>query len=338
MEHVEDLTGPQGTRFFTKHWTPDSATPVRAAVFFIERVERYDHVFPKYAQQGIAVFAFDQRGFGKTATYGEKNTHGQTSWPEQFADIDFFLSHVLKHYPNVPVYLYGHSMGGALVLQYCCRSTTYANVNRLTGAISSSPLLRQAKGVRAPSWMVKAGSLVGKLSATLPIKATVNPEHTCRDPQVQKEYANDPLCKQVGTFRGVGDMLVGGQQTVDRDYVRFPHSLPLLVVHGEGDLVTDCESSEEFAEKVRKEGAKDVTFKSFPGFFHEMHNEPGEDKWTEINYILGWLTSHVSTTGSAPTPTAVTPAAGTVSVEVPTATATAAIPEPAREPIRDSKL
>lgn len=62
--------------------------------------------------------------------------------------------------------------------------------------------------------------------------------------------------------------------------------------------VTDCDSSEEFAEKVRKEGAKDVTFKSFPGFFvslallqrgsavmsvliggfrshpqHEMHNE-----------------------------------------------------------------
>lgn len=29
---------------------------------FIERIERYDHVFPKYAEQGIAVFAYDQRG------------------------------------------------------------------------------------------------------------------------------------------------------------------------------------------------------------------------------------------------------------------------------------
>ena len=91
MEHVEDLTGREGARFFTKHWTPAPTTPVRAAVLFvhgqvhththvlwspctrtdtaparatrfIERVERYDHVFPKYAENGIAVFGFDQRG------------------------------------------------------------------------------------------------------------------------------------------------------------------------------------------------------------------------------------------------------------------------------------
>ena len=91
MEHVEDFTGPEGARFYTKHWTPAPTTPVRAAVLFvhgqvhththtysgalapgltpypratrfIERVERYDHVFPKYAENGIAVFGFDQRG------------------------------------------------------------------------------------------------------------------------------------------------------------------------------------------------------------------------------------------------------------------------------------
>ena len=111
MEHVEDMAGPEGARFFTKHWTPEPPTPVRAAVLFvhgfIERVERYDHVFPKYAEQGIAVFGFDQRGFGKTATYTPKHSQGVTSWPQQFADIDFFLSHVLQLYPNVPVYLYG---------------------------------------------------------------------------------------------------------------------------------------------------------------------------------------------------------------------------------------
>lgn len=118
-----------------------------------------------------------------------------TSWPQQFADIDFFLSHVLKLYSNAPVYLYGtclisqrrrqtaesgpgtgHSMGGALVLAYCTRTPAYENVNRLAGVISSSPLLRQAKDVRAPAWMVRAGSLVGKLSGTMPIKATVKPE------------------------------------------------------------------------------------------------------------------------------------------------------------------
>lgn len=93
-----------------------------------------------------------------------------------------------------------------------------------------------------------------------------------------------------------------GQQVVDKDYVHFPHSLPLLVVHGEGDLVsgrpperdvldldsvacfswfaesdlvisippcqvTDADSSREFVDKVTKEGVKDATYKGFPGFF-----------------------------------------------------------------------
>ncbi|TKA51607.1 hypothetical protein B0A53_05484 [Rhodotorula sp. CCFEE 5036] len=363
MEHVEEMTGPEGARFFTKHWTPAPTTPVRAAVLFVhgQRVERYDHVFPKYAENGIAVFGFDQRGksrFGKTATYTPKHSQGVTSWPQQFADIDFFLSHVLQLYPNVPVYLYGHSMGGALVLAYCTRTPAYPNVNRLAGVISSSPLLRQAKGVRASGIIVKAGSWIGKLSPTLTLKAAVKPEHTCRDPVVQKEYANDPLCKQVGTFRGVGDMLLGsrggGQQVVDKDYVHFPHSLPLLVVHGEGDLVTDADSSREFVDKVTKEGVKDATYKGFPGFFHEMHNEPGEDKWTEVNYLLGWLDSHISTDttasatatrtqGPTPTATAAAPAAASAATTAhssaitptPTTTTTTAV---AASPERDSKL
>ena len=67
-------------------------------------------------------------------------------------------------------------MGGALVLAYCTRTPAYSNVNRLAGVISSSPLLRQAKGVRASGIIVKAGSWIGKLSPTLTLKAAVKPE------------------------------------------------------------------------------------------------------------------------------------------------------------------
>lgn len=67
-------------------------------------------------------------------------------------------------------------MGGGLVLAYSTRSPPSANVDRLAGVIASSPLLRQAKGVKASPLIVKAGSLIGKLSSTLTLKATVNPE------------------------------------------------------------------------------------------------------------------------------------------------------------------
>ncbi|GAA5838929.1 hypothetical protein JCM9279_003903 [Rhodotorula babjevae] len=320
---TDDLTGPGAAKFFTKQWLPQGK-PRAALLFvhgFIERVERYDHVFPKYAEQGIAVFAYDQRGFGKTATYTPKHTQGVTSWPEQFGDIDHFLEHTLGLFPGVPFFLYGHSMGGALVLGYATRTPPRPLVGRLAGIVSSSPLLRQSKGVKAPALIVRAGSLIGKLSGALTLKATVKPEDTCRDPAVQKAYAEDPLCKQVGTFRGVGDMLLGGESIVSRDYKLFPKTLPLLVVHGEADKVTDCDASREFVDKVKTEvRAADATLKSFPGFYHEMHNEPGDDKWLEINYVLDWVTAHIpSTTSSAPAPASATGS---------TPTSTAAVPSP----------
>ncbi|GAA6007427.1 alpha/beta hydrolase [Rhodotorula paludigena] len=325
---TEDLTGPGEHRFFTKSWIP-AGRPRAALLFvhgFIERIERYDHVFPKYAEQGIAVFAYDQRGFGRTATYTPKHTQGVTSWAHQFGDIDHFLSHALAQYPSVPFFLYGHSMGGGLVLGYCTGPDRSPLVDRLSGVIASSPLLRQSKAVRAPLFVVRAGSLLGKLSGSLTLKATVTPEHTCRDPVVQKEYAEDPLCKQVGTFRGVADMLLGGERLVRQEYKRFPKDLPLLVVHGEADKVTDCDASREFADKVKNEiGAKDVTFKSFEGFFHEMHNEPGDEKWIEINYLLSWLNSHIPSAPASAQATAATPTSPTEALApAPTATTGAA--------------
>jgi len=67
-------------------------------------------------------------------------------------------------------------MGGALVLGYATRTPPRPLVGRLAGIVSSSPLLRQSKGVKAPALIVRAGSLIGKLSAALTLKATVKPE------------------------------------------------------------------------------------------------------------------------------------------------------------------
>ncbi|BGP41667.1 hypothetical protein JCM10449v2_005658 [Rhodotorula kratochvilovae] len=343
---TDNVVGPANARFFTKQWLPQGK-PRAALLFvhgFIEHIERYDHVFPRYAESGIAVFAYDQRGFGKTATYTPKHTQGVTSWKEQFGDIDHFLEHALGLFPGVPFFLYGHSMGGALALGYATRSPPSRFVDRLAGVVSSSPLLRQSKDIRAPLLVVRAGSLLGRLSASLTLKATVTPEHTCRDPAIQKSYAEDPLCKQVGTFRGVADMLLGGENIISRDYKRFPKELPLLVVHGDADKVTDCDASREFVDKVKSEvGARDATFKSFEGFYHEMHNEPGDDKWTEINYILSWVESHIpssSSSSSGPTASAATPSDPTETAITGTATddASAAAAAVAGSPGRESKL
>ncbi|GAA5822343.1 hypothetical protein JCM11251_006308 [Rhodosporidiobolus azoricus] len=313
----QDLTGPHSTKFFTKTWSPPAGTPVVAQVLFvhgfIEHIERYDHAFPRFAEKGICVFAYDQRGFGRTATYTPKHTQGHTSWPQQLEDLEFWLKHARGLNPGVPLFLYGHSMGGGLTLAFSLgRSTSSATSpppspsplpSSLSGVLVSSPLLRQSPAVKSPLWVVRAGSILGKVSGALTLKAPVKAEDCTRDPVVRDAYVNDPLCKQQGTFRGVADMLLGGDSLVTTSYKHWPASLPLLIVHGDADKVTDPAASKEFVEKVKNEvGARDATFKPFEGYYHEMHNEPGNDKYVEIDYLVGWILQHVpSSSGSAST-------------------------------------
>jgi len=293
-----------GVRFFTRTFKPADGQVFAAVLFvhgFAEHVVRYDHVFDAWAKQGVAVYAYDQRGFGQTGRAqrgGKVNGAMVSSWPEQLGDISSFVLHVSGEVDNFataaaarpPLFLVGHSMGGALVLKFATSQPPLPGLDKLKGVVASSPLLRQSKGVRANWLTVKAGSLVGKLSGSLTMKAPLNPEHISRDVEVQRAYASDPFCDSVASLRLLGDMLLGGISLVESGYATWPNKLPLLVIHGSGDKVTEYESSEGFAQKIKTKGA-DATFYGYEGFYHEMHNEPGDDKWRVINDVSTWIKS-----------------------------------------------
>ncbi|EGG10409.1 acylglycerol lipase [Melampsora larici-populina 98AG31] len=289
---VEWQEGPNQTSFYTKRWSPSNQITTIAKLIFIhgfmEHISRYDHVYSRYAEAGIEVFAFDQRGFGETAA--KTKTQGQTSWPEALRDVDYFIEKEAR-LVSTKVFLMGHSMGGGLTYAYFTRDVPLPSSALITGGtILSSPLIQQAPGVAAPGMFVRIGSFVGAVLPKLTLKVGVASKDICRDPVIQEEYANDPLCAPIGTFKGIADMILGGQGLLDHDYVRFPESLPILAVHGTGDKVTSCKATEELMEKTN---AKDKTFKTFEGYYHEMHNEPGNDKIIFMDYIIDWIKSHV---------------------------------------------
>jgi acylglycerol lipase len=113
------LSGPGSTQFYTRTYTPAPETPTKAVVValhgFAEHIARFTHFHPLISARGIAVFAFDQRGFGLTAqdTTGKKSkdsSYGKTSWKEQMADIEWAVGHAKKTFEGVPLFLMGHSM------------------------------------------------------------------------------------------------------------------------------------------------------------------------------------------------------------------------------------
>ena len=113
------LAGPSSTQFYTRTYTPVPLESTKAAIVFVhgfaEHVGRYTHFHPLLAARGIAVFTYDQRGFGLTAqdTKGHKSKsseYGKTCWKDQMSDIEWAVEHTRKSFQGKPVFLMGHSM------------------------------------------------------------------------------------------------------------------------------------------------------------------------------------------------------------------------------------
>lgn len=109
------LTGPAGTRFYTRIYRADQPKALLVFVHgFAEHVGRYEGAHGEYPKKDITVFTYDARGFGKTAL-DEKNksddsSYGKTSWEDQFRDIEWAIGYARKEVTNVPTFLMGHSM------------------------------------------------------------------------------------------------------------------------------------------------------------------------------------------------------------------------------------
>lgn len=79
-----------------------------------EHSSRYAHVAEVFTKEGFVLFAFDQRGHGKSG-----GARGHFSSADDFMnDIDLFLEQVRSQYPGLPLILYGQGLGGIFVLHH----------------------------------------------------------------------------------------------------------------------------------------------------------------------------------------------------------------------------
>jgi len=65
-------------------------------------------------------------------------------------------------------------------------------------------------------------------------------------------------------------------------------SVPLLVQHGTDDKVTSFEATRELFAKLPP-GNPDREFKAWEGYYHELHNEPEDERNEAIKYIAEWI-------------------------------------------------
>ncbi|KAI0828020.1 lysophospholipase [Trametes gibbosa] len=292
------LPGHDGTNFYTRTYPASSPRAVLLFVHgFAEHVGRYEWAHAEYASRDIHVFTYDQRGFGRTAldhpNKSKHSSYGKTSWPEQLRDIEWWVKHLKAEYPDLPLFLKGHSMGGGLALAFATRTTPSPEPETLallSGIISSSPLLLQSQP--ANKVLRYVGEKASVLFPNVLFDAPIPIEDLSHNAEANEASATDPWMMQKGSLRGLRDMLGGGEQLLWNDHKHWPQSLPirqLLIVHGTADRVTSYKASEEFYDKV---AAADKELKPFEAGFHELVHEPDGVREKYVDECILWVLKH----------------------------------------------
>ncbi|GAG77006.1 unnamed protein product [marine sediment metagenome] len=138
MKHSEfEFKTFDGLSLFAQSWQPESQP--QAVICLIhgmgEHSGRYAHVADRLTKAGYTIFTFDLRGHGKS-----EGPRGHTpSYEALMQDISSLLEVANKQFPQLSSFLYGHSLGGNLVLNYILRHQP-----QLEGVIVSDPWLRLA--------------------------------------------------------------------------------------------------------------------------------------------------------------------------------------------------
>jgi alpha-beta hydrolase superfamily lysophospholipase len=238
-----------------------------------EHAGRYSHVGKMLAEAGFITSAFDLRGHGKS---GGKRGHSP-SFEAFMDDISLFINENKTRFSGLPIFLYGHSLGALLILNYAARRNS-----KLNGLIATGPALRNE--LENQKVKVAFMNLMSNIAPTLTLNPGLNVNHLSEDKSVVEAYVNDPLVHHRASL----SMAKSSLQAIDW---LFDHAEnirePLLIMQGSMDKICFPSSTLEFSHKV----AGEVTLKFWDGFFHEIHNDPG---WEDvIQYMIDWLNDYI---------------------------------------------
>lgn len=235
-------------RLFFRRWAAEE--PERGQVVishgFAEHSGRYNHVAKSLNSRGLTVWAPDHRGHGQSE--GER-ANIESVWAA-VADLDLFVDLVRESAPAGPLFLVGHSMGGLIAAAYA-----EEHPERLAGLALSGALLHIAPELLALADLEEIPDL-GLADAI------------STDPSVVKAYKDDPLVYLGPPPRGFLQAAGQVQEVAGR---LSEVTLPLLVMHGSGDLLV---SPQALRTVVSSAASDDLTAVIWPGLWHEIFNEP----------------------------------------------------------------
>lgn len=267
-----------GRRLPIRQWDPVGGSPAAAVVLVHgmgEHSGRYMHVGAFLGNRQVAVFAYDQRGHGHA-----EGKRGHARYAELLEDALAMLELARGRYPGVPLFLYGHSMGGNVVLGCALRHKP-----DLAGIVVSSPWLRLA--FDPPPYKIALGRLVARLWPSFTLPTGLHPSDLYRGNLGQGDDALVHGRISAGLFeelRQAGEEALSGAAAL---------RIPILLQHGTADNITSYAASEQLA-RTAPAGAA-LAFRSWSDSYHELHNDLEREQVLE--HVAGWITARAAAAG-----------------------------------------
>jgi alpha-beta hydrolase superfamily lysophospholipase len=248
----------------------------RAMIIFVhglgEHIQRYNRWIELFAGAGIGFTGVDLPGHGRSD--GRRGHIVSYSLLDEMLDI--LITGCRNTFPNIPVFIYGHSLGGGVVLDYLLRRHPEVN-----GAIVTSPWIRlsfEPDRIKMFFARILKNILPGLVQ---PSGLVVN--HISHDKSVVDKYVNDPLVHSRISVSLFYEAFSAGKYSLKH---ASELRVPVLIIHGSDDLITSPESSQEFAEKTKL-----AELKIWEGAYHELHNELFyQDVFA---FILNWINTKI---------------------------------------------
>jgi len=247
----------------------------RANIIFVhglgEHIGRYVEWAEMLNKEGIGFTGVDLPGHGKSD--GARGNIKSNFLTDEM--IGILIDGIKNTFPGNAVLLYGHSLGGGIVLDYILRKAP-----EIKGAIVTSPWLKLS--FQPSKFKIGLATVMKNILPDLVQPSGLVVDHISHDTTVVEKYKSDPLVHDkisVSLFHNAMSAGVSSLKNASR------LNIPLLMMHGGEDRICSPEGSSEFASKTSL-----AELKIWDGGYHELHNELFR------NEVFDWLISWVNKT------------------------------------------
>jgi len=265
----ESIQGGAGN-LFVRAWQPSSAPRAVIAIChgFNAHSGMYAWCGEQFAQKGIAAYALDLRGRGKS--------DGERFYIERFEDyaddLDKLIEFAKSRELGLPAFLLGHSAGGVTACLHMLE-----HQRGIAGLICED----FAFEVPAPNIALALLKGISHLAPHARALALKN-EDFSGDPQVVKAMNEDPLIAHEAQPFATMAAIVRADERLKTAFARI--TLPVLIIHGTADKVAKLSGSRHFYEHT---GSKDRTLKLYEGRHHDPLNDIGKEE--VLADIVAWI-------------------------------------------------